>query len=83
MNQQAKVPNSSQYDFKGAAVRHCPFRSSHPQVPTSLPHPEQATLAVSPAQAQQAAPNPTKASASATSSKTRRTSFREPNTAQP
>ena len=60
MNQQAKVPNSSQYDFKGAAVYHFPFRSSHPQVPISPPHPERETSEVSQDQAQPAVPNPTK-----------------------
>jgi len=28
LNQQAKVPNSSQYDFKGASVTFCPLRLS-------------------------------------------------------
>jgi hypothetical protein len=28
LNQQAKVPNSSQYDFKGASVYKCQLRSS-------------------------------------------------------
>ena len=83
MNQQAKVPNSSQYDFKGAAVPYFPFRSSLPPVPTSQPHREQATSAASQDQAQLAAHSPTRASASATSCKTRPTSWREPNTGLP
>jgi hypothetical protein len=37
LGQQAKVPNTSQYDFKGASVTSNPLRSSHPPVPINPP----------------------------------------------
>lgn len=63
LGQQAKVPNTSQYDFKGASVTPNPLRSNHPPVPINPPLLEQAMLDQPPEEEQLADPSPTRAEA--------------------
>lgn len=81
LNQQAKVPNSSQYDFKGASVRFPLLRLNHPPVPTSPLLPEPATLAQQPME-EQGDHSRTRGEDSAISCKIRPTSLKGPSTGQ-
>ena len=83
MSQQAKVPNSSQYDFKGASVSLSPLRSSLLLAPTNPLLRAQATPAPHPEQEQPAVLSPTRAEASATNSLTRPINLKAPNTELP
>jgi hypothetical protein len=82
LNQQAKVPNSSQYDFKGASVTFILFRLNLPQAHISQLLQEQVMLEQQPME-QQAAPNQIKDVGSAISFKTKQVSSKEPNIGLP
>lgn len=82
LNQQAKVPNSSQYDFKGASVPFILFRLNLPPAHISQLLQEQAMWEQQPMEVQ-VAPNQTKDVASAISFKTKQVSSKEPNTGLP
>lgn len=81
LNQQAKVPNSSQYDFKGASVTHYRCRLNRLLALTSLPPLAQAMWALLPTE-EQAGLSPIRVEASAINWQTRQMSWKAPNTGQ-